>query len=67
MTPDSPERFIQSTPESRARNEQILTETAHRLSKFECTGCGSRYVTPLAAALCCDVEYDQPAIVRSYD
>lgn len=34
---------------------------------FECAGCGSRYVTPLAAALCCDVEYDQPAIVRSYD
>lgn len=33
----------------------------------ECAGCGSRYVTPLAAAVCCDVEYDKPHIVRSYD
>ncbi len=26
----------------------------------ECTSCGSMYTSPLAAALCCDPELEQP-------
>lgn len=32
-----------------------------------CEACGAAYVSPLAAALCCDSEYDQPEFQRGYD
>ena len=32
-----------------------------------CTNCGGHYTSALAAALCCDPEYDQPEFTRSYE
>ncbi len=32
-----------------------------------CTACGATYPSLLAAALCCDVEFDSPTLVRAYD
>jgi len=32
-----------------------------------CTKCGGQYPSALAAALCCDPEYDQPEFTRSYE
>lgn len=64
MSADAPEQYIPSTPETRARNEAILAETARRLNAFACAGCGTRHTTALHVAACCDIE---PTIIRSYD
>ena len=32
-----------------------------------CEACGARYVSPLAAALCCDPDHDDDPFVRMYD
>lgn len=32
-----------------------------------CESCGARYVSRLAAALCCEDRYDEPEFERGYD